>query len=82
MVGVEKLEVGDVLIGNINGCKLVVLGFHIESGIKDSQMVDVKILNDGKKTTLPLTRVMHSHFDVCRGSEIYKEKGGNNYERI
>ena len=71
-----KLQVGDVLMGKHNG-DLLVRGFYEEETINGiTQMVVLEDINYTKGAVYhaPLSRIMHSQYDVVRGHEFYKCK--------
>lgn len=76
MVGVEKLEVGDILHGEMNGVELEVLGFPTEETIMGTQQnIRLKIKgNNSPAFNHSLSRIMHSHYTVIRGNQVFKEK--------
>ena len=72
-----QLSIGDVLRGQVNKVDLLVKGFREEKTING--IIKMIILEDmnftkGAVYIAPLTRIMHSQFDVIRGNEIYKCK--------
>lgn len=76
MVGVEKLEVGDILHGEMNGVDLKVLGFPTEETIMGTQqLIRLKIVgNNSPAFNHSLSRIMHSRYTVIRGNQKIKSK--------
>lgn len=76
MVGVEKLEVGDVLHGEINGVELRVLGFPTEETVMGTQqMIRLEIIgNTSPAFNHHLSQIMHSRYTVIRDNQIIKAK--------
>ena len=72
-----ELKVNDVLKGKVNGIELLVKGFKEEETINGiSKQIILEDMNHikGAVYIAPLSRIMHSQYDVVRGHEFYECK--------
>ena len=72
-----ELKVNDVLKGKVNGIELLVKGFKEEETINGiSKQIILEDMNHTKGAVYiaPLSRIMHSQYDVVRGHEFYECK--------
>ena len=72
-----ELKVNDVLKGKVNGIELLVKGFKEEETINGiSKQIILEDMNHTKWAVYfaPLSRIMHSQYDVVRGHEFYECK--------
>ena len=63
----KELEVNDVLVSTINGVRTLVKGFREEetrNGKTTTIILEDLNINKGAIYFAPLTRIMHSHFNV------------------
>ena len=72
-----ELKVNDVLKGKVNGIELLVKGFKEEetiNGISKQIILEDMNYTKGAVYIAPLSRIMHSQYDVVRGHEFYECK--------
>ncbi len=69
-----KFEIGDTLVGKINGCRIKILDIYHFERMDGSKEMLVKYENEEtkEKGEAPLDRLQRSHFDVVHPSR--KEK--------
>lgn len=65
----DNFEVGDILVGKVNGCRLEVLEFQtIElMDLRVQVQVKFKNLDTNEPYYAPLTRIKNSAFEVIKG---------------